>query len=59
MVVSDVHGQAPLLERLLDEASALHGRTEDPSVAPGVQERLQGEYNSIRDRAEVRRSLLL
>lgn len=54
MVVSDIHNQAALLERLLDEAAALHNRTQDPSVEPKVQERLQEAYNDVRDRAEVR-----
>uniref|UniRef100_A0A8D0ACJ3 Spectrin repeat containing, nuclear envelope family member 3 n=1 Tax=Sander lucioperca TaxID=283035 RepID=A0A8D0ACJ3_SANLU len=53
VVVSDIHGQAALLERLLDEAAALHNRTQDPSVEPQAQERLQEAYNDVRDRAEV------
>lgn len=57
VVVSDIHGQAVLLERLLDEAAALHNRTQDPSVEPQAQERLQEAYNDVRDRAEVRRLL--
>lgn len=58
VVVSDIHGQAALLERLLDEAIALHNRTQDPSVDPQAQERLQEAYNDVRDRAEERLSLL-
>uniref|UniRef100_UPI0037E896BD nesprin-3 isoform X1 n=2 Tax=Semicossyphus pulcher TaxID=241346 RepID=UPI0037E896BD len=58
VVVSDIHGQAVLLERLLDEAAALHNRTQDPSVEPQAQERLQESYNDVRDRAEERLSLL-
>ncbi|XP_071773491.2 nesprin-3 [Centroberyx gerrardi] len=58
VVVSDIHGQATLLERLLDEAAALHNRTQDPSVEPEAQERLQEAYNDVRDRAEERLSLL-
>lgn len=54
VVVSDIHGQAALLERLLDEAPALHNRTQDPSMDPQAQKRLQEAYNDIRDRAEVR-----
>ncbi|XP_035529861.1 nesprin-3 [Morone saxatilis] len=54
VVVSDIQGQATLLERLLDEAAALHNRTQDPSVEPQAQERLQEAYNSVRDRAEER-----
>uniref|UniRef100_A0A8C4GYZ4 Spectrin repeat containing, nuclear envelope family member 3 n=1 Tax=Dicentrarchus labrax TaxID=13489 RepID=A0A8C4GYZ4_DICLA len=54
VVVSDIHSQATLLERLLDEAAALHNRTQDPSVEPQAQERLQEAYNSVRDRAEER-----
>ncbi|TKS86212.1 Gamma-aminobutyric acid receptor subunit rho-2 GABA(A) receptor subunit rho-2 GABA(C) receptor [Collichthys lucidus] len=52
VAVSDVHNQATLLERLLDEAAALHNRTQDPSVEPQAQERLQEAYNDVRDRAE-------
>ncbi|XP_054470113.1 nesprin-3 [Anoplopoma fimbria] len=58
VVVSDIHGQALLLERLLDEAATLHNRTQDPSVEPQAQERLQEAYNDVRDRAEERLSLL-
>lgn len=57
VVVSDIKGQAVLLERLLDEAAALHNRTQDPSVDPQAQERLQEAYNHVRDRAEVRHLL--
>lgn len=59
VVVSDIHSKATLLERLLDEAAALHNRTQDPSVEPQAQERLQEAYNSVRDRAEVRCPTLL
>ncbi|XP_028250509.1 nesprin-3 [Parambassis ranga] len=58
VVVSDIHGQAALLERLLDEAAALHNRTQDPSVEPQAQERLQEAYNDVRDRAKERLTLL-
>nr|XP_046268346.1 nesprin-3 [Scatophagus argus] len=58
VVVSDIHSQATLLERLLDEAAALHNRTQDPSVEPQAQERLQEAYNDVRDRAEERLTLL-
>ncbi|XP_041669096.1 nesprin-3 [Cheilinus undulatus] len=58
VIVSDIHGQAALLERLLDEAAALHNRTQDPSVEPQAQERLQEAYNEVRDRAKERLSLL-
>ncbi|XP_068195214.1 nesprin-3 [Antennarius striatus] len=58
VVVSDIHSQATLLERLLDEAAALHNRTHDPSVAPQAQERLQEAYNNVRDGAEERLLLL-
>lgn len=54
VVVSDIQSQALLLERLLDEAAALYNRTQDPSVDPQAQERLQEAYNNVRDRAEVR-----
>ncbi|XP_030580831.1 nesprin-3 isoform X2 [Archocentrus centrarchus] len=58
VAVSDIHGQAVLLERLLDEAAALHSRTQDPSVNPQAQEGLQEAYQDVRDRAEERLSLL-
>ncbi|XP_077431418.1 nesprin-3 isoform X2 [Vanacampus margaritifer] len=58
VVVSDVHGQAALLERLLDEAAVLHNRTQDPSVESEAQEKLQQAYNDIRDKVEERLSLL-
>uniref|UniRef100_A0A8C8LL30 KASH domain-containing protein n=1 Tax=Oncorhynchus tshawytscha TaxID=74940 RepID=A0A8C8LL30_ONCTS len=58
VLLSDVQSQALLLERLLDEAAALHNRTQDPSVDQEAQERLQEAYNSIRDRAEERLSVL-
>ncbi|XP_031684527.1 nesprin-3 isoform X1 [Oncorhynchus kisutch] len=58
VLLSDVQSQALLLERLLDEAAALHNRTQDPSVDQEAQERLQEAYNSIRDGAEERLSVL-
>uniref|UniRef100_A0A674F1N9 Spectrin repeat containing, nuclear envelope family member 3 n=1 Tax=Salmo trutta TaxID=8032 RepID=A0A674F1N9_SALTR len=58
VLLSDVQSQALLLERLMDEAAALHNRTQDPSVDQEAQERLQEAYNSIRDRAEERLSVL-
>jgi len=56
VVLSDVCGQAPLLERLLEEAAALYGRTQDPSVEPAVQEALRQAYHDVRDAAEVSRA---
>ncbi|XP_028995302.1 nesprin-3 [Betta splendens] len=58
VVVSDIEGQATLLERLLDEAAALHNRTQDASVDACAQERLQEAYNDVRERAKERLSLL-
>ncbi|KAM9354470.1 LOW QUALITY PROTEIN: nesprin-3 [Pholidichthys leucotaenia] len=58
VVVSDIDGQAALLERLLDEAAALHNRTQDPSVDSQAQAKLQEDYNDIRDRAKDRLSQL-
>ncbi|KPP72116.1 nesprin-3-like [Scleropages formosus] len=54
VILSDVQGQAVLLERLLDEALALHGRTEDPSVGPKALQELQGAYDEIRNKAQER-----
>lgn len=59
VVVSDIHAEAALLERLVDEAAALHNRTQDPSVEPEALERLQEAYNTVRDRAEVKTGHLL
>lgn len=53
VVLSDIHSQGALLERLLDEAAALHNRTQDHSLDPQAQERLREAYNEVRDRAEV------
>ncbi|KAG7461157.1 hypothetical protein MATL_G00207130 [Megalops atlanticus] len=58
VLLADARAQEPLLQRLLDEAAALHDRTEDPSVGPEARERLQDAYNQIRDRAEERVLLL-
>ncbi|XP_023208298.1 nesprin-3 isoform X1 [Xiphophorus maculatus] len=58
VIVSDIKSQAVLLERLLDEAAALHSRTEDPSVDAKAQQRLQEDYVEVRDRAQERLMLL-
>ncbi|XP_020786352.2 LOW QUALITY PROTEIN: nesprin-3 [Boleophthalmus pectinirostris] len=58
VVLSDVQSQAGLLERLLDEAGSLYTRTQDPSVDQQAQERMQADYNDVRDKAEERLSLL-
>ncbi|XP_014066751.2 nesprin-3 isoform X1 [Salmo salar] len=58
ILLSDVQNQALLLERLVDEAAALNNRIQDPSVDQEAQERLQLAYNSIRDKAEERLSVL-
>ncbi|XP_038163146.1 nesprin-3 isoform X3 [Cyprinodon tularosa] len=58
VMVSDVDSQVALLERLLDEAAALHGRTQDQSVDKQAQQRMQEDYNNIRDRARERLMLL-
>ncbi|XP_056281821.1 nesprin-3 isoform X4 [Pseudoliparis swirei] len=58
VALSDIQGQAALLERLLDEAAALHNRTQDPGVEPRAQERLQEAYSDLRGRAQERLSLL-
>ena len=47
--------QAPLLERLCEEASNLHGRTADSSLEPAALEHLQQDYQDARDAAEVSR----
>ncbi|MEQ2291134.1 hypothetical protein AMECASPLE_010308 [Ameca splendens] len=58
VMVSHVNNQAALLERLLDEADVLHGRTEDPSVNAQARQRLQEDYNDVRDQAKERLMLL-
>uniref|UniRef100_A0A3P9P940 Spectrin repeat containing, nuclear envelope family member 3 n=1 Tax=Poecilia reticulata TaxID=8081 RepID=A0A3P9P940_POERE len=58
VIVSDIKSQAVLLERLLDEAAALHSRIEDPSVDAKAQQRLQEDYMDVRDRAQERLMLL-
>ncbi|XP_031643754.1 nesprin-3 isoform X2 [Oncorhynchus kisutch] len=58
VLLSDVQNQALLLERLVDEAAALNNRIQDPSVDQEAQERLQLVYNSIRDKADERLSVL-
>ncbi|XP_057715850.1 nesprin-3 isoform X2 [Corythoichthys intestinalis] len=58
VVVSDVHGQKALLERLIDEAAVLHNRTQDPSLDSQAREKLLKTYSDIRDKVEERLSLL-
>ncbi|KAJ8341192.1 hypothetical protein SKAU_G00334830 [Synaphobranchus kaupii] len=58
VLLSDAEAQAALLERLLDEASTLHNRTQDPSVDVEAQEGLQEAYNWIRGRVKDRVTLL-
>ncbi|XP_048084217.1 nesprin-3 [Alosa alosa] len=58
LTLCDIQAQAPLLERLLDEAAGLHNRTEDPSVDPEKLEALQEAYSDGRDKAEERLLLL-
>ncbi|XP_030212395.1 nesprin-3 isoform X1 [Gadus morhua] len=56
--LSNVCGQAPLLERLLDEAEALHGSTQDPSLDPAAREALRQAYSDVRDATRERLDLL-
>ncbi|XP_077587030.1 nesprin-3 isoform X2 [Stigmatopora nigra] len=58
VIVSDVHGQKALLERLLDEAAVLHNRTQDPSLESQGREKLLKTFSDIRDKVEERLSLL-
>lgn len=58
VICSDVKAQDPLLERLLDEASALYNRTQDPSVDEQAQNTLHEEYDNVRTRAEERLRLV-
>lgn len=50
---SDIQAQGQFLERLLDEATTLFNRTEDPSVDVNAQQVLQDAFDHIRDRAQV------
>lgn len=56
VVMSDIQSQVALLERLLDEAAALHNRTQDPSVDPRAQQTLQDDYSDVQVRAKVGRA---
>ncbi|KAL6477359.1 hypothetical protein MHYP_G00131940 [Metynnis hypsauchen] len=58
VLCSDVKAQAQLLERLVDEAAALHNRTQDTSVDENAQDALQEAYNNIRTKAEERLALV-
>ncbi|KAF7704058.1 hypothetical protein HF521_021130 [Silurus meridionalis] len=58
VICSDLKAKEQLLERLLDEASTLYNRTQDPSVDEGAQNALQEAYNDIRTRAEERLALV-
>uniref|UniRef100_A0AAQ4RN95 Spectrin repeat containing, nuclear envelope family member 3 n=1 Tax=Gasterosteus aculeatus aculeatus TaxID=481459 RepID=A0AAQ4RN95_GASAC len=58
VVVSDIHGQAALLERLLDEAGRAAQQDPGPQCgAPGPGAAAEA-YSDVRDRAEERLSLL-
>ncbi|MCJ8737179.1 hypothetical protein PDJAM_G00021200 [Pangasius djambal] len=58
VICCDVKAQEPLLERLLDEASTLYNRTQDPSVDEHTQNTLQEAYNNVHARAEERLALV-
>ncbi|XP_053365762.1 nesprin-3 isoform X1 [Clarias gariepinus] len=58
VICSDIKSQEQLLERLLDEAGALHNRTQDPSVDESAQNALQEAYDNVRTRAEERLALV-
>lgn len=53
LVCSDVQAHENMLERLLDEASAIFNRTRDPSVDERAQNALSEAYSAVRSRAEV------
>ncbi|XP_016105644.1 nesprin-3-like [Sinocyclocheilus grahami] len=54
---SDIQSQAQFLKRLLDEATALFNRTEDPSVDEKAQQGLKDAYNHIQEQAQERLTL--
>ncbi|XP_069493775.1 nesprin-3 isoform X2 [Ambystoma mexicanum] len=58
ILLKDVHNQAALLERLLEEAAALYNRIGDPSVDEDVQSKMKGEYEGIKKKAQERVRLL-
>ncbi|XP_072545116.1 nesprin-3 isoform X2 [Salminus brasiliensis] len=58
VLCSDVKAQNQFLERLLDEAAALHNRTQDTSVDEHAQDGLHEAYNNIRTKAEERLALV-
>ncbi|XP_061156675.1 nesprin-3 isoform X4 [Syngnathus typhle] len=58
VALSDVHAQAALIKRLLDEAAVLHDRTRDSSVDSRAREGLQQAYDHLKDKVEDRLALL-
>ncbi|XP_071069814.1 nesprin-3 isoform X2 [Dasypus novemcinctus] len=58
VLLHDVDNQAGLLERLLEEAAALHNRIGDPSVDEDAQKRMLAEYDTVKAKAKARVDLL-
>nr|XP_033806886.1 uncharacterized protein LOC117363385 isoform X2 [Geotrypetes seraphini] len=58
VLMKDVRNQSGLMDRLLEEASALFNRIGDPSVDENVQKQMKAEYEEIRAKAEERVNLL-
>ncbi|KAJ1105155.1 hypothetical protein NDU88_002563 [Pleurodeles waltl] len=58
VLLKDVHNQATLLDRLLEEAAALYNRIGDPSVDEAVQSQMKSDYEGIKKKAQERVDLL-
>ncbi|NWU95959.1 SYNE3 protein, partial [Upupa epops] len=58
VLLNDVLNQSVLLERLLEEATSLFSRIDDPSVDEDVQKKMRVDYEGIRQEAQSRVKLL-
>lgn len=54
VLLEDAQHHSAHLVRLLEEAEALHVRTEDESVGPEARRDLEGAYNKVLEQAKVR-----
>ncbi|KAG8514321.1 Nesprin-3 [Galemys pyrenaicus] len=58
VLLQNVHNQAVLLDRLLEEAGSLFNRIGDPSVDEDAQKRMKAEYQAVKTKAQDRVTLL-
>ncbi|XP_037359860.1 nesprin-3 isoform X2 [Talpa occidentalis] len=58
VLLQNVHHQAVLLDRLLEEAASLFNRIGDPSVDEDAQKRMKAEYHAVKTKAQERVALL-